>query len=56
MIPRRRSSQQLAEGIYLEKWMAGGVTYKFRIVAVNKYGEGPLATAPTFTVTTPETP
>jgi predicted RNA-binding protein with TRAM domain len=36
--------------------LVGGQTYKFRIVAVNKYGEGPLTTAPTFTVVTGQVP
>jgi len=36
--------------------LTGGQTYKFRIVAVNKYGEGPLSTAPTFTVVTGQVP
>ncbi len=41
---------------YLKNSLTGGTTYKFRIVAVNKYGEGPLSTTSTFSVVPGQVP
>lgn len=36
--------------------LTGGNTYKFRIVAINKYSEGPLLTTSTFSIVTGQVP